>query len=184
MAKSTPARLREHAKAFIAASDKEKAASDARGRHFTALSQPTVAKRLAAPEKPFLGMISWSKKTPPGGTVDLAVFVFNSDTNPTPDVYVHEWVGSGNIDPNIGTLLLNVDTRFPRLTRPEAPGLLVGDPHEFPLQPGMKRLNFSIAVPPSVEETVYMGNICLMQLASHGVGKYLGRAVFPFAVRR
>jgi hypothetical protein len=48
----------------------------------------------------------------------------------------------------------------------------------------MKRLNFSLAVPSSVEETVYMGNICLMQLGSHKVGRYLGRAAFPFAVRR
>jgi hypothetical protein len=106
----------------------------------------------------------------------LLVFVFNSDTNPTPDLYVHVWVGSGNADPNIGTFLLNVDPRFPRLTRPEFPGLLVGDPHTFPLQPGTKRLNFSIDIPSSVEETVYMGNICLMQVASHNVGKYLGRA--------
>jgi hypothetical protein len=184
MAKSTPARLRERTKAFIAASHQVKAASDARGQHFSALAQPAVAKRLGAPETPFLGMIAWSKQTPPGGKLDLAVFVFNSDTNPMPDLYIHVWVGSGNIDPNVGTFLLNVDPRFPRLTRPEFPGLLVGDPHPFPLQPGNKRVNFSIDVPSSVEETVYMGNICLMQLASHNIGKYLGRAVFPFAVHR
>jgi hypothetical protein len=184
MAKSTPARLREHTKAFIAASDKVKAASDAIGQHFTVLAQSAVSKRLANPETPFLGMIAWSKQTPPGGKVDLSVFVFNSDTNPTPDLYVHVWVGSGNVDPNVGTFLLNIDPRFPRLTRPEFPGLLVGDPHPFPLQPGNKRLNFSIDVPSSVEETVYMGNICLMQVASHNVGKYLGRAAFPFAVHR
>jgi hypothetical protein len=185
MAKPTPARLREHTKAFIVASDQVKADSDARGHHFTALSQPTVAKRLADPETPFLGMIAWSKQTPPGARVDLSVFVFNSDTNPTPDIYIHVWVGSGNIDQNIGTFLLNVDPRFPRLTRPEFPGLLVGDPHPFPLHPpGTKRLNFSLAVPSSVEETVYIGNICLMQLGGHKVGRYLGRAAFPFAVRR
>ena len=38
-------------------------------------------------------------------------------------LYVHVWVGSGNVDPVVGTFLLNVDTHFPRLTQPKTFGL-------------------------------------------------------------
>jgi hypothetical protein len=42
--------------------------------------------------------------------------------NPDPSqaiwLFAHAWVGSGNVDPAVGTFLLNVDTRFPRLTEP------------------------------------------------------------------
>ena len=175
MAKPTPARLREHTKAFIVASDRVKADSDARGHHFTALSQPTVAKRLADPETPFLGMIAWSKQTPPGARVDLSVFVFNSDTNPTPDIYIHVWVGSGNIDQNIGTFLLNVDPRFPRLTEPAFDGLTIASN-------ASATLSFALKVPNTVEKTNYLGNSCLIGVNWHDVGRYLDRGVFVFAV--
>jgi hypothetical protein len=184
MPKMTAAQLRAQTTAILASIERQKAASQRSKEQFAAIAPADLEKKVSAKQAPSLGMFSWPIVTPPGGQVALAVFVLNPESNPAPNIYVHVWVGSGNIDPTVGTFLLNVDTRFPRLTRPENPGLVNGDPHPFPLSPGLKRLNFSFAVPPDIEESVYLGNICVMQLNGHGVGKYLDRGVFQFAVRR
>jgi hypothetical protein len=184
MAKTTTAQLREQTKAIIASIERQKAASQRSKEQFAAMAPADLEKKVSAKQVPSLGMFSWSKVTAPGGQVEVSVFVLNPESNPAPNLYVHVWVGSGNIDPVVGTFLSNVDTRFPRLTRPENPGLVEGDPHPFPLSPGLKRLNFFLAVPPDIEESVYLGNICVMQLNGHGVGKYLDRGVFQFSVRR
>lgn len=184
MAKMTPAQLRERMKTILASIEQHKDASQRSGKQFASLAAADLEKSVSAKPAPSIGMFSWSRATAPGGKVELNVFVVNPESNPAPNLYVHVWVGSGNIDPTLGTFLLNVDTRFPRLTRPENPGLVEGDPHPFPLSPGTKRLDFFLAVPPDIEESVYLGNICVMQLNGHGVGKYLARAVFQFSVRR
>jgi hypothetical protein len=71
-------------------------------------------------------------------------------------LFAHVWVGSGNVDPTVGTFLLNVDTRFPRLTEPAFTGLALAAGE-------MAMLNFTIKVPSTVEKkTNYIGNSCLM----------------------
>jgi hypothetical protein len=82
---------------------------------------------------------------------------------------------SGNIDPTVGTFLLNVDTRFPRLTQPPFIGLSLGSG-------ASTTLSFSIKVPATVESSVHLGNSCLMRLNYHDIGSYLDRGVFPFTV--
>jgi hypothetical protein len=180
----TIALRREKTNAILASIEQHREASRQNGQQVTTVATADLEKNLSAKQVPSLGMFSWPKATAPGGRLELAVFVLNPESNPAPNIYVHVWVGSGNVDPTVGTFLLNIDTRFPRLTRPENPGLVDGDPHPFPLSPGLKRLNFSFAVPPDIEESVYLGNICVMQLDGHGIGKYLDRGVFQFSVRR
>jgi hypothetical protein len=51
------------------------------------------------------------------------VGIVNPDPMTAESLYVHVWVGSGNVDPVVGTFLLNVDTHFPRLTQPKTFGL-------------------------------------------------------------
>ena len=89
---------------------------------------------------------------------------------------MHVWVGSGNADPTVGTFLLNVDPRFPRLTQPAAFGVTL------PASGGSTTLNFSIKVAATVEKSNYIGNSCLMQLSYHDIGQYLDRGCFPFSV--
>lgn len=174
---------RKHAKRILEAIESEKEDSRSSGENFSAITPDEIEKGLLREAKtPFLSGFAWTKGTAPGGRIGLRVFIWNSESEPASDIYVHVWVGTGNVDPMVGTFLLNVDARFPRLTRPEHPGLREGDPHRFPLPPGLKRLNFDLTVPSPLEESVYLGNICLMRLVSHDVGQYLGRGVFPFAV--
>src|SRR5215471_15209955 len=59
----------------------------------------------------------------PGGSIYYLVGIVNPDPVTAGSLYVHVWVGSGNVDPVIGTFLLNVDTHFSQLTQPKAFGL-------------------------------------------------------------
>src|SRR6266571_403302 len=54
--------------------------------------------------------------------------IYNPDAKPAYNLYGLIWVGSGNVDPAVGTFLLNVDTRFPRLTQPQGIDGLQLDP--------------------------------------------------------
>ncbi|GIF90397.1 hypothetical protein [Catellatospora chokoriensis] len=163
--------------------ERERKDALANDENFSAMPADEVERRLATSTDPFLTMYGWRKGAPPGGKLDLRLFIHDSVEYPTPKVFVHVWVGSGNIDSGVDTFLANVDSRFPRLTRPEYPGLAEGDPHKFPLPPGIKRLDFELALPAPLEESVYLGNICLMQLDNYAAGRMFGRGVFPFAVR-
>jgi hypothetical protein len=68
--------------------------------------------------------------------------------------FVLIWVGTGNADPIVGTFLLNVDTRFPRLMQPIL-SLTSGS---------YATLNFSLKIPATVEKGQnFMGQSCLMR---------------------
>lgn len=157
---------------------------------FNAPSLDDARERLRnATVDPFLGGCGWSLSAAPGGVVlgRVSVEFPRPEMVPVPsNVYVHVWVGSGNVDPTLGTFLLNVDDRFPRLTQPRVPGLQPGTSQvpELPVFPDRSLLAFELAVPPDVEPSVYLGNICLMRRAPFGVGDVLGRASFAFRVRR
>jgi hypothetical protein len=57
---------------------------------------------------------------------------------------------------NVGQALALVDARFPRLTQPEWDG--------FALQPSASALlGFSMAIPPNIEPSNYMGNCFLFE---------------------
>ncbi len=172
----------DQGKTLLETIENARAESRSRNENFTGITKDDIGKKTKAKD-PFLSGFGWTKETPPGGRIDLRLFIGNAGVA---NIYVHVWVGSGNIDPVVGTFLTNVDPRFPRLTEPSFPGLaeFPGVPHPFPLPPGAKRLDFSLAVPASVEESIYLGNICLMQLEGFTVGRHVARAVFPFAVRR
>jgi hypothetical protein len=75
----------------------------------------------------------------------------------------------------LGTFLLNVDERFPRLTEPELSGATI--------QPSsLSQISFALKVPTGVQKTNYLLNVCLMQFVFHGVGIFLDRGGVPFKV--
>jgi hypothetical protein len=96
--------------------------------------------------------------------------VYNPDPIQAIWLFAHVWVGSGNVDRTVGTFLLNVDARFPRLTEPVFDGLTLA-------AGAFAILNFTIKVPSTVEDTNYLGNCCLMQFNWHDIGRYLDRGV-------
>jgi hypothetical protein len=114
--------------------------------------------------------LSWGNLT--GGTYGYNVTVYNPGHVIAEHLLVHVWVGYGNVDPNIGTFLLNVDTRFPRLLS-----------QEFSLASGASTtLPFLLEVPSTVQRTGYMVNSCLMRLEPYGTGMYLDRGCMVIEV--
>ena len=170
--KFTPTQIKEHIKSIQKATEKHK--RENKGEHFTAVTAEEIEKKLKRVNSPMIVSQGWSGTTP-GGTFPYSLGIYNPDPTQAIWLFAHVWVGSGNVDPTVGTFLLNVDTRFPRLTEPPVFGLT--------LAPGASAtLNFTIKVPSTVEKTNYIGNSCLMQLNWHDIGKYLDRGVIVFAV--
>lgn len=142
--------------------------------HFTAITPEEIERKLKRVNSPMIVSQSWGPASL-GGTENYTVGVYNPDPTQNIWLFVHVFVGSGNVDSTTGTFLLNVDPRFPRLTEPAATGLTLG-PN------ASTTISFAIKVPATVEKTNYIGNSCLMQYNWHDIGKYLDRGVFVFAV--
>jgi hypothetical protein len=171
--KWTAAQVKEHIRNIGKAIEKHK--NENKGEHFTSVTPEEIERKLKRVNSPMIVSQAWGDTTP-GGTLGYGFGIYNPDATVAGSLYAHVWVGSGNIDPTVGTYLLNVDTRFPRLTQPKAFALT--------LDPGAwSTLHFDIKVPSSVEKTNYIGNSCLMQFDWHDVGTYLDRSVFVFEVK-
>jgi|SRR5262245_11256106 len=145
-----------------------------KGEHFTAVTPEEIEKKLKRVNSPIIVSQGWNSTTL-GGTVNYSLGIHNPDPTQANSLYAHVWVASGNIDPVVGTFLLNVDPRFPRLTQPAAFGLTLA-------AGASATLNYALKVPSAVEKTNYMGTSCLMQLSYHDLGIYLDRGVFPFTI--
>ena len=152
----------------------EKNKSEHKAEHFTGLTAEEIERKLKRVKSPMIVSQGWNSTTP-GGTVNYNLGVYNPDPTQAIWLFAHVWVGSGNVDPVAGTFLLNVDTRFPRLTHPAFSGLTLA-------AGASATLSYALKVPSTVEKTNYLGNSCLMRFNWHDVGDYLDRGVFVFAV--
>jgi hypothetical protein len=172
----TPAQVKEHIKKIEEVIEEQKRLVK-KGEGFTAVTAEDIERKLKRTNSPMIVSQtgSWTGSTPLGGTFTYNVGLYNPDPTSAGSLFMHVWVGSGNVDPTVGTFLLNVDPRFPRLTLPGFAGLI--------LAAGASTvLNFTMKVPSTVEKTNYLGNSCLMKFNWHDVGTYLDRAVFVFNV--
>jgi hypothetical protein len=168
----TAAQIKEHVQNIQKVIDNHK--RESKSEHFTAVTPEEVATKLKRVNSPMIVSQGWNSTTP-GGTVNYSVGIYNPDPTQAIWLFAHTWVGSGNVDPTVGTFLLNVDPRFPRLTQPAFAGLTLAS-H------ASATLSFALKVPTTVEKTNYLGNTCLMQFNWHDIGLYLDRSVFVFAV--
>jgi hypothetical protein len=187
MAALTAAQIEERATTILDAQKQlQERATDEEG--FAPIGREDIERGLTGGSDAMLSGFGWTLSAPPGGIIGGRVSVTFPDPAAVPEnsnIYVHVWVGSGNIDPDLGTFLTNVDARFPRLTQPKVPGLRPGVTQvpELPVTPDRSLLDFQLRVPVDMDETVYLGNICLMKRGAFDVGEYLGRGSFAFRVR-
>lgn len=173
MPKFTAAQIKEQAakiQEFIA---KEKARY--KGQNFTEAEAEEIVLKLKRVNSPMIVFQGWSGSTHAGGVINYNVGIWNPDPSQAIWLFAHAWVGSGNVDPVTGTFLLNVDTRFPRLTEPAFAGASINPSSSL-------TLTFNLNVPAGVDKTNYLGNTCLMQFNWHDIGSYLDRSVWPFTV--
>jgi hypothetical protein len=170
--KWTRSEIKEQIRQIQEAIEKHRHAS--KGEHFTAITPEQIEKKLKRVKSPMIVSQGWNDAAL-GGTVNYSLGIFNPDPTQAIWLFAHVFVGSGNVDPSVGTFLLNVDPRFPRLTQPAFTGLTLA-------AGASATLSFALKVPSSVEKTNYLGNSCLMQLDWQDMGLYLDRSVFVFAV--
>ncbi|HET9437477.1 MAG TPA: hypothetical protein VFO64_04695, partial [Gaiellaceae bacterium] len=90
-------------------------------------------------------------------------------------LFVHLFVGPGNMVANTGAALAPVDDRFARLTLPEFDGLQIASG-------ATESLTFKLPVPAGVEQSNYLGNSFLFQSVWHDPGTYIDRGIFVFEV--
>src|SRR5437763_10002131 len=95
-----------------------------KGEAFTSVTAEDVERKLQRTNSPMIVSESGTWTTPMvhGATFTYNLGLYNPDPTPSAGLFAHLWVGSGNVDPNVGTFLSNVDPRFGRLTVPAFPG--------------------------------------------------------------
>jgi len=169
MAKFTAAKIKEQTKKIQETIQREK--RHYREQNFTEVTSEDIARKLRRLKSPMIVFQGWSGSAPAGGTINYSVGIWNPDPSEAIWLFAHAWVGSGNVDPLVGTFLLNIDTRFPRLTEPAFAGASIG--------PSSSLTSVSTS---RLQKTNYIGNTCLMQFNWHDVGAYLDRSVWPFTV--
>ncbi|WP_420209133.1 hypothetical protein [Candidatus Electronema sp. JC] len=170
--KFTESQVKEHIQRIEKVTEKH--SSENREEHFTCVTPDEIERKLKRVNSPMIVSQGWGSAAP-GGTVNYSLGIYNPDPTQAIWLFAHVWVGSGNIDPTVGTFLQNIDTRFPRLTEPSSSGLALA-------AGASTTLNFSLVIPATIERTNYLGNSCLMSLNWHDIGTYLDRGVFVFRV--
>lgn len=145
-------------------------------QNFVVPSAAQLVDMLQTADNPRFGSQSWTSITTSPGLITLTAGVFNPTPNSHSGLFVHVFIGPANPVANVGQALALVDTRFPRLTQPDFDG--------FTLPPSASAtMHFSMAVPPNIEPSTYMGNFFLFQSrVLQGTGKYLDRTFFGFEV--
>lgn len=143
--------------------------------NFTTPTDDQLTEKLRRAKSPMIVFQGWSGSAPPGGLIDYQVGINNPDPTDWIWLFVHLFIGPGNMVANTGRALVPVDDRFPRLTLPEFDGLQIA-------AGATEALDFQISVPAGVEATNYLGNSFLFQSTWHDPGEYIDRSLFVFQV--
>lgn len=145
------------------------------GEHFEALDEEGLRKKLQRINSPVINSQGWNTSVAPGGTVNVSVGFMNPDPVAQNDLFVYLFVGPANAVTDNGLLLLNVDTRFARLTQPAPSGAN--------LAPGASSsVNFSLRVPTNMEPGAYMCNLVLLKRIPFTQGNIFDRSMIVFRV--
>jgi hypothetical protein len=125
----------------------EKLKKESKGKHFTSITSGEIKRRLKLASDPFITTISYDGYASPGGKIETRVGIYNVTVEST--MCLHVWVGSGMIDPSGDQILLNVDTRFPRLA-------------DCSNYIGQREAKLTLQIPNTVERTDYLLWFCLL----------------------
>lgn len=171
--KFTPEQIKEHIKNTAKAVEKHK--KENKEKHFDAITPEETEEKLKRVNSPYIMSLGYGGSTP-GGTLSFSVGIYNPDPVSFNSLFVSTFVGTGNIDPVLGTFLLNVDTRFATLTAPN-------NSSGQTLAPSTSAtFSYSLPVPATVQKTTYMVNACLFMRGWFETGTYYDRASFALVV--
>jgi hypothetical protein len=145
------------------------------GRIFVGITEEQLKKKLERTKSPMIVGSLWNGTVPAGGTLNYDVYLFNPDPTVAYRLFVHFFVGPGNMVPDSGAALATVDTRFPRLTLPKWIGITLGAQNYW-------QLAFAVSVPAGIPHTNYLGNAFLFKGNILDVDEVLDRASAIFEV--
>jgi hypothetical protein len=142
------------------------------GKNLVVRDTGQLLEKLQGTNTPMFTTVGWNATTTHSpGKFDFYVTFFNPDPTAWIWVFGHAFIGPALLPADVGQALALVDTRFPRLTQPDYPGLN--------LQPGAGgRLDFSLPVPKNIEPTTYLGNCFLFFCTYFDVADYFDRCQF------
>ena len=155
--------------------DKHRREAKRQGWHFTTPTDDQLKQKLGRARSPMIVFQGWSGSAPPGGAVNYQIGINNPDPTNWIWLFVHVFVGPGNMVADTGEALAPIDQRFARLTLPEFDGLQIASG-------ATETVDFQIPVPANVERTNYLGNSFLFQSVWHDPGQYIDRSLFVFEV--
>jgi hypothetical protein len=144
----------------------EKLKKESKGKHFESITSGDLEQRLKLVSDPFITYIGSDGSTTPGGKIEVRVGISNYTISSL--MSLHLWVGSGMVDPWGDKILLNVDTRFPRLT--DTSGYI-----------GQRDVKLTLQIPNTVEQTSYLFCLCLLAIGFDQ--KVFDRYISEFRVR-
>jgi hypothetical protein len=156
--------------------EKRRKEAEREGLTFTAPTEEQLRRKLRRTNSPMIVFQAWNGLgAVAGGQINYDVGIHNPDPTDWISLFMHVFVGPGNMVPDTGEALASIDERFARLTLPQFPGLMIASG-------STEQLNFSFDIPATVEKTNYLGNSFLFQSVWHDIGQYIDRAVFSFEV--
>jgi hypothetical protein len=156
--------------------EKRRKEAEREGLSFTAPTEEQLRRKLRRAKSPMIVYQAWNGLgAAAGGQINYEVGIHNPDPTEWIWLFMHVFVGPGNMVTDTGEALAPVDERFARLTQPQFPGLTIASGATEPL-------NFSFEIPATIERTNYLGNSFLFQSVWHDTGQYIDRAVFSFEV--
>lgn len=165
--------------AILAEIESQRRRATEAGQHFTL---PHDADRRIGPRnQPMIVWQAWNPTTSPGRSLVCNVGVANPAAQGDVGLFVHLFVGTGNIvaaEPasSPGVIRPGIDVRFPQLSVPRYPGISVPAGET-------RSLTFGLAVPEDVEPSNYIANFLLFRAVWHDPGQSLDRSLFVFEVR-
>jgi hypothetical protein len=171
----TPAGKAKHLEEILKQIERHQREAERKKLAFTAPTEDQLKKKLGQARSPMIIYQSWNGGAAAGGTINYEVGIYNPDPTPWIWLFVHLFVGPGNMVADIGEALAPVDQRFPRLTQPRFDGLTINSG-------ATEHLNFSFTIPAGMQKSNYMGNSFLFQSVWHDIGEYIDRGVFVFEV--
>ena len=168
---------RQAANARTVLEDIERLRRDAReqGWNLMVRNATELLEKLRGTNTPSFGATTVAPSTTSPGTLNFSVYFVNWDPIVYPWMHVHVFVGPAVLPADVGHALALRDTRFPTLTIPDLPGVV--------LQSNTGHLmNVSYPVPKNLEPTTYLGNCFLFATTYFGVADYMDRCLVPWKV--
>jgi len=138
------------------------------------LDDEELAKKLNRTNTPFISGFGFGSAAP-GGSFGVGATAYNPDPVTIYGIYIHLFVGPSLVVPDNGIALLNVDTRFNRLTEPPFYGMTLAPSTS-------SSVNFTMRIPATIEKSIYFGNLFLIRSFIFSLGSVLDRVDFAFRV--